>query len=157
MTRHSSLPTIPFTQEAYDQMVNDLATLRAEEQAVLPRLTAAREMGDLSENGAYKYAKFELGRIRREIKRLENLIAQAKVIATPAVTGVIQFGSVVTVTDGTRELVFTMVSQYESDPLKGKISYQSPLGRALMDHRVGEKVTIETPSGSRHYTILAVN
>lgn len=137
-------------------MERRLAELTVELEAVLGRLKVAREMGDLSENGAYKYAKFELGNIRREMRRLEHLLADGYVI-TQTQSDTADFGNVITVSGPRGEMKFLLVSKHESDPAKNKLSPDSPLGRAVYRKKVGEEVFVETPAGQMRYQIVSID
>lgn len=142
-------------------MQEKVAQLEAEREVVMERLVEARAMGDLSENGAYKYAKFELGNIGRQLKRFKGLLASG--FPAPKNTGPkgkIDFGSVVTVQKqdmSKKEKTFTIVSQHESDPSQAMISYESPLGKALMRKQVGETVRVTTPVGESEFIIINIS
>ena len=142
-------------------MEDKVAELEALRKEVMERLVTAREMGDLSENGAYKYAKFELGSIGRQLKRFRGLLENGfPVIQTKGLpSGSVDFGSWVTVqkNDGSnKELKFCIVSKHESEPVAQKIAYSSPMGKAVMRKKAGEVITVATPAGDVSYTILAV-
>lgn len=123
---------------------------------VLIRLKDAREMGDLSENGAYKYAKFELGNIRRELGRLKRLLEGGEVVE-PASGDTVQFGSTVTVVgeNGVTKK-FQLVSKHETNPAEHKISLESPIGVVLHGKKAGQVVVVKTPHGETKYTISLV-
>ena len=144
---------IPFTLAKYQAMQQQVDTLRTELAAVKIRLNEAREMGDLSENGAYKYAKFEIGRINRELRVLTDLLQRGEVvIAGKEVQG--GFGSFVTLLDAVGKTVqYQLVSQYESDPTAGKLSLDSPIAQAIAGKKVGEIIQVPTPRGLLAYTI----
>ncbi|MCA9340699.1 MAG: GreA/GreB family elongation factor [Candidatus Saccharibacteria bacterium] len=148
--------TIPFTQGKFDQMQKRYDFLQTELVAVMARLKAAGEMGDRSENGAYKYAKFELGNIRRESNKLRRLLDQGFVVTSMGGTQTIGFGSQVTVRSGTSTRTFTLVSQFESDPQANLLSAESPLGRAVVGQRQGTTVQVTAPSGTKEYLIEQV-
>jgi transcription elongation factor GreA len=154
------LKTIPFTTAKYKEMQNKVTELEAEREVVMARLVVARGMGDLSENGAYKYAKFELGNIGRQLKRFKNLLAKG--FPAPKNTGgkgLIDFGSTVTVqkiNQSKKERTFSIVSKHESDPSKGSLAFSSPMGKALMRKMVGDIVIVETPSGNHKYKIISI-
>ncbi len=152
---HSSIPRIPFTRSAYEKMQQDVLRLEQEREAVMGRLKVAREMGDLSENGAYKYAKFELGNIHRELRRLKHLIEYGEIVES-AQSNTVEFGSQVTVFSQGKRLQFLLVSQHESDPSQGKLSFQSPIGKALLGHKLGDEVMVTTPLGKVMYKITAI-
>ena len=142
-------------------MQTKVKELEAEREVVMARLVVARGMGDLSENGAYKYAKFELGNIGRQLKRFKNLLANG--FPAPKNTGgkgLIDFGSEVTVQkmDKTKkERTFTIVSKHESDPTKGSLAFSSPMGKVLMRKKTGDIVIVETPTGNQEYKIISIN
>lgn len=147
---------IPYTKEGFEKVQKDYDLLLKKRKEILVRLQAAREMGDLSENGAYTSAKFELRSTDREIRQLKFLL-KFGVITPSNKGGVIDFGSTVTLFDGKDELTFTMVSGYESDPTKQKLSVYSPLGKSIVGKHIGEKVTINTPDGLITYKIIKVS
>lgn len=146
---------IYFTKEGFTKLETDLAALRAKREPTVLRLQAAREMGDLSENGAYKAARFELSDIDRNIRRLTGLLKNAEV--RPAKhDGTIGFGNVVYLTKDDLKISFTLVSKFESDPLLSRLSTESPLGEALIGKRVGETVTVNAPAGLMTYQIVKI-
>ena len=147
--------SIPFTKDAYEKLKADLYALKKRREEVVVRLTAAREQGDLSENGAYKYAKQELGEIGRQMRHLKYQLLFGYA-ATAKSGGVIDFGSTVTIKNDSREITFMLVSEYESNPSEKKLSTSSPIGSAVIGKKVGDTVTIALPNGETSYTIIAV-
>lgn len=131
--------------------------LTAERKEVLVRLKDAREMGDLSENGAYKYAKFELGSISRQLRELRHLLENGEIFVKPASTGVVAFGSTVVLKTNGKEVTYTLVNQHESDPSQGKLSLESPLGTLLLNKKVGETVVLTTAKGQVDYLIEKIS
>jgi len=158
-----TLKTIPFTPQKYKEMQLKVAELEKLREEVMARLIVARGMGDLSENGAYKYAKFELGNIGRQLKRFKRLLEKG--FPAPKNTGpkgLADFGSEVTIektgtTTIKKQKTFMIVSEHESDPSKGKLAYSSPMGKAVMRKKVGDKVNVETPNGVNEWIIIEVN
>ena len=153
------LKTIPFTTQKYKEMQLKVVELEEEREEVMQRLIEARAMGDLSENGAYKYAKFELGNINRQLKRFKGLLAQGfPAPKNTGVTGSIDFGSTVTIQNMQTKKIksFMIVSGHESDPALGKIAYSSPMGKALMRKKVGDEVIVKTPSGDMKISIIKI-
>ena len=146
---------IPFTPSAFIKMQQDVLDLQHEEQEVLGRLKIAREMGDLSENGAYRYAKFELGRIRRELRRLQHLIAHGETVETTS-SDVAGFGNTITVRAADKTVQYQLVSKYESDPQNGKLSMEGPLGQQILGKKVGDTVTVQAPAGAITYSLIAI-
>ncbi len=126
----------------------------------MERLKIAREMGDLSENGAYKYAKFELGRIGRRLRELKFFIENGEPIASTS-HSITEFGARVILLEVTPHnprprLDLTLVSQYESDPMQGKISLESPLGQAIVGKKMGDICVAQSPAGEKTYRIESI-
>jgi transcription elongation factor GreA len=147
---------IPFTQTAYQQLQADFDKLTQERVEVMARLKTAREMGDLSENGAYIYAKMELGRVNREMRRIQHLLDSGHVVHKSSDNTVVQFGCTVTLQAGKMQIQYTVVSMHESDLAAHKLSIESPLGQAIIGRKVGDKVTIHAPAGEVSYSILKI-
>ena len=148
--------SIPFTKDAYEKLQSDLHALKKRREEVVIRLTAAREQGDLSENGAYKYAKQELGDIGRQMRHLKYQLLFGYVAATKS-GGAIDFGSTITIKNDAREITFMLVSEYESNPSEKKLSTSSPIGSSVIGKKVGDIVTVSLPNGSVDYTITQVS
>jgi transcription elongation factor GreA len=147
--------SIPYTKDAYEKLTRDLHALKKRREEVVIRLTAAREQGDLSENGAYKYAKQELGDIGRQMRHLKYQLLFGYI--APATTGgSIGFGNTVTIRNDEREITFMLVSQFEADPAQKKLSTDSPIGAAVVGKKVGEKITVILPNGEVRYTITKI-
>lgn len=150
------IPTIPFTKEAYTQNHTAYDRLKKLRVEVMERLKAAREMGDLSENGAYKYAKFELGDIGRRMRYLKHLLTNGYVAETKHDSATANFGRTVVLKNGDREFMFLLVSEHESDLTQNKLSINSPIGKAIVGKKAGDEVTVETPKGTDNYQILSI-
>lgn len=127
----------------------------------LPRLAndakTAADYGDRSENAEYQAAKSRLRGTHRQILSLEDQIRRASLIKSgPSSSGAIQLGSAVVLeSDGARK-TFEIVGPSETEPTKGRISHQSPLGAALIGHKKGDRIEIQTGAGSKTYTILEI-
>jgi transcription elongation factor GreA len=147
---------IPFTPPAYAQLKAEKYDLLTERKAVIIRLQTAREMGDLSENGAYKYAKQELGDIGRKLRKLNYLLSEGEIIQ-PKEHSVVEFGATVELAGPRGKQTYTIVSEYESNPVERKLAMTSPIGAAIIGKKVGELVTVETPNGEVTYTISAIS
>lgn len=153
----SKKPTpIQFTKEGLAKVKTDLARLNEERKEVLVRLQTAREMGDLSENGAYHAAKFELGTIDRQLRRLRHL-DQVGVVLDTKKKGVVDFGSKVVMDKEGHKLEFTLVNGFESKPAENKLSVISPIGQAILGKKVGETVVIQAPAGNFSLKILKID
>ena len=151
----SSDVTIPFTKAGYQTILDKLDVLNNNRPNILKRLQTAREMGDLSENGAYKAARFELSDTDRQVRRLTYLKIMGRV-AVPRQHVQVEFGNQVTLTKSNGEITYTLVNQYEADPQKFKISVDSPLGQALLGKKAGDQVDFTTPAGPSYFKIKAI-
>ena len=129
-------------QEEYDYLKN------VRRQEVKELLKEARSFGDLSENSEYDEARDQQAKVESRIAELEYLMKNAVIIDTDAVKNVVALGSTVILkyADGTKKQ-YDLVGSNEVDPLHGKISDRSPIGTAIIGHKKGEKVTVETPVG----------
>jgi len=146
---------ILFTQAGYTQLKVKREELLVKREEVLIALQRAREMGDLSENGAYTAARFELSNTDRELRRVEHNLKYGKVIE-PTRDGVIGFGSVVTVELKGQEYTYTLVGTEESDPQKNILSLESPIGRALQGKREGEMARVIMPDRELEYQVKKI-
>lgn len=146
---------IKLTQEKYSESKLEKAKLQKDRVEILVRLQKAREMGDLSENGAYTAAKSELRDTDRKLRHLERLLRWGVVIKSTK-DGKIQFDSKVILNNGSKDLNFHLVSGFESDPLKGKLSVYSPLGKALQGKTINQSVTVSAPKGEITYLIKSI-
>jgi transcription elongation factor GreA len=139
-------------QKEYDEMLN---TKRPE---VVERLSAAREMGDLSENAEYTAAREELAFIDGRLEELEELLKQAELISDDKhKTQAVDLGSQVVVKIGEKKETFTVVGEWEADPVEKKISHESPLGKALLGKAVGDSIEVEAPAGKMIYKIVSIS
>jgi transcription elongation factor GreA len=123
--------------------------------AMAARIKAARELGDLSENAEYHIAKEDQAHLETRIKRLRERLRGAEVVEVDRSAAGFAFGRTAEVTDvesGERN-VWTLVGATEADLAEGRLSAESPVGRALRDAPVGETVTIETPRGERVFRV----
>lgn len=148
---------IPMTEEALRRLHEKLVRLKeALPKLILDTKTAA-DYGDRSENAEYQAAKSKLRSTHRQILIIENQIKRAAVIKSgPNASGVIRLGSIVVLGVGGAEKTFQILGSYETDPDKGRISDQSPLGAALMNHKRGDVVTLKTGNGVLAYKVLEI-
>src|SRR5512145_1335595 len=139
-----------------DRLKHLTETRRAEVAERLRR--ALEEGGDLSENAEYEDAKNEQAFVEGEIMRLEGILSTAQIIQTPGNKDIVGLGTHVTVTEkGTNEKeVYHLVGSAEANPREGKISSESPLGKALMGAKVGDQVTVNAPDGPIVFVIKAI-
>ena len=148
--------TIRFTEEGFRKIQEEYQRLLEDRKDAVDALRTAREMGDLSENAAYKVARQRLSQTDSRLRHLKKLLLTGKV-TLESFMGVVAFGTKVTVgkDDGTQD-TYTIVEGFESDPTVGKLSTSSPIGKALLGKKTGEKVKIIVPSGSVSLKILNI-
>ena len=156
-----AIEKIKMSQAQYDKIKADLdymETVRTRE--VAEQLKEARGFGDLSENSEYDEAKSEQGKLYSKIAELHNLLENAEIVEADVVEqGVVGLGSKVTVLDVefNEEETFQIVGSQEANPMEGKLSEESPIGRGLLGHKEGETVVVKAPAGEMQFKILAVN
>ena len=151
---------IPMTAEGLAPLEAELRQLRTvDRHAVIKAISEAREHGDLSENAEYHAAREKQSFIEGRISELEDIVSRADVIDVSKLSGsVVRFGAFVTLADDDtdEESTYQVVGPYEADLAKGKISVQSPLGRALIGKSKGDNVEVITPGGGKAYEVIAV-
>ena len=123
--------------------------------AVAERIKTAREFGDLSENAEYSAARQEQEKAESRIAEIENILENVDVIEQPKKKDVVELGNTVTLSN-TSKKVFTIVGSVEANPSEGKISDESPIGKALLGKKLGEKVEIVTPAETTTYKISKI-
>lgn len=155
LQRHSSLKSIKITKEASDKYEKELEEKEEEREKILVRVQDARSKGDLSENGAYKYAKFELRNTDRRLRYLRKMLFFGEVTEARS-DGVVGFGSKVVVENNGKQMEFMLVGSQESDPMKKKLSDKSPIGKKVLGKKVGDEFELETAGGEMSYKILKV-
>jgi transcription elongation factor GreA len=145
------------TPEGRKKMEEELEMRKTEmRKKIAVIIKEAKEQGDLSENAEYTEAKRQQADNERRIMELENQIRTSQVASFIKGSTAIQMGSKVRLKINGDEQAFGIVGSNEADPLNGKISNESPLGKVLMGKNAGEKVTAATPSGEKEYEILEV-
>jgi transcription elongation factor GreA len=153
------MPPSFLTRSGYEQLKQDLEYLRTvKRQEVAERLHEAIEGGELIEDAEYEAAKNEQAFVEGRIQELEMLLANARIIEEEhGKMDIVQVAATVTVQeDGQETEEYTIVGPAEANPRKGRISNESPLGRALLDHKAGDRVRVDAPGGSFFVTILKV-
>ncbi len=138
--------------------LDNLKTVRRKENTAAIKM--ARSFGDLSENSEYDEARNEQAEIESRIVEIENMLNNAKVIDEDNIdTDVVSVGSKVTVMDmeDKTEEEYLIVGSTEADPMNGKISDESPVGSALLGHKIDEVVTVEAPLGKMEYKIVKIS
>jgi transcription elongation factor GreA len=153
---HPNAKKISFTPEGFTTLKKEQEELLVQRPIAVTELKKAREMGDLSENGAYKGAKALVGHIDSRLRHLAHLIAHADVRVSGQ-KGIVDLDAYVVVTDDIEERKFHIVGEHEASPMDGKISHRSPIGSKLMGRKEGERVEIQTPRGIIIYTIVKIS
>ena len=145
------------TKEGLDKLATELEELRTVRRAeVAERIKYAKDFGDISENAEYEAAKNEQGMLEGRILTLEMMVRNAAIIEQAEVGGVVQVGSTVEVKDEFGTQAFTIVGPAEVDVTSGRISMESPVGKALLGRRIGEKVEVQSPGGVRELKVTAL-
>ncbi|MCX7856109.1 MAG: transcription elongation factor GreA [Anaerolineae bacterium] len=148
------------TAEGIEELRRELDYLVNVRRPELARiLRRAIQQGDLSENADYIAAKEEQGFLEGRIQQIETMLRNAVLIESNGPAGIVDVGSRVTVLEEGRETpeVFQIVGPAEADPLKGKVSHESPLGQALLGCRAGDVVTVDAPAGPLTFRVLEVS
>ncbi len=149
---------VPMLAEGYEKLTAELKLLREERPKIVEAIEEARAHGDLSENAEYHAAKERQGQVEAQIGDLESKISRAQIIDPTTLSGNrVVFGATVTVLDeDDKPLRYQIVGQAESDAKNGRISFDSPLGRALIGKSVGDEVEVTVPSGEKFFLIEKV-
>ncbi|MEC3910880.1 transcription elongation factor GreA [Sphingobium sp. CR2-8] len=151
----ATVEKMPMLQMGYDKLNTQLRELKAERPLIVDAIEEARAHGDLSENAEYHAAKERQGQVEATINDLEDKLSRAQVIDPKTLSGdKIIFGATVTLLDeDDKPVKYQIVGQAEADAKQGMISYNSPLGRALIGRTVGEDVEVSVPSGDKFYSV----
>lgn len=154
------MPNNFLTREGFQKLQEELDYLRTvKRQEVANRLHEAMEGGELIENAEYEAAKNEQAFVEGRIQELDILLASAKIIEDNGKkkSDTVQLGSKVTMKEGNFEAeTFSIVGAAEANPREGKISNESPIGKAILGHKVGDSVKVETPGGTYTVKILKI-
>jgi transcription elongation factor GreA len=135
------------TKEGIEELKAELSDLLEQRMPIAERIKNAREFGDLAENAEYTSALSEKERNETRIAEIEHILQNGEVIKKPRTDNKVQLGSTVTLKEGSKTKEFTVVGTVEADPLNGKISDESPIGKALLGKKEGEKVEIQNGGG----------
>ena len=152
----ASAEKVPMLAEGHQKLSEELKRLKSiERPAIVEAIEEARAHGDLSENAEYHAAKERQGQVEATIADLEDRLSRALVIDPTTLGGdKVVFGATVTLIDeDDKKVRYQLVGQTEADARVGRISYNSPLGRALIGRQVGEEVEVSTPSGDKYFEI----
>ena len=154
------LDPVPISKTGYNRLKEELDQLeKTELPAVMQRVAEAREMGDLKENGEYISGREQQGFLVGRIRELRGMLNRSDIVdCTKAETDHAAFGTVVTLLDldTQKKVVYQLLGPDEADTDTGSISVQSPIGRAILGLSVGEKASVETPRGDRHFEVVDI-
>src|SRR3982751_2617285 len=155
----ATVDKMPMLAEGYEKLTTEVRHLKmVERPAVIDAIEEARGHGDLSENAEYHAAKERQGQIEAQIADIEDRLSRAMVIDPTTLSGdKVVFGATVHLIDeNDKPIKYQIVGQTEADAKSGRISYSSPLGRALIGRKVDDEVEVSTPSGDRYFLVSRV-
>jgi transcription elongation factor GreA len=155
----ATVDKMPMLAEGYERLTNEVRHLKSVERiSIIEAIEVARGHGDLSENAEYHAAKERQGHVEAQIAEMEDRLSRAMVIDPKSLSGdKVIFGATVRLKDEDGKTVtYQVVGQTEADAKIGRISYSSPLGRALIGRTVGDEVEVSAPSGDKYYVIKKV-
>ena len=154
----ASVEKLPMLAEGYERLTAELKALREERPRIVDAIEEARAHGDLSENAEYHAAKERQGHVEAQIADLEDRVSRANIIDPTTLSGdKVIFGATVTLLDEEDKPVrYQIVGPYEADARVGRISYNSPLGKALIGRRADDEVEVTVPSGERFYVVQGI-
>jgi len=147
--------TIIVTAEGFDKLKRELAERLERRKQIASKIEYAKSLGDLSENFEYQEAKEDQSFNESRIMELEAMISRS-VVSDTGDTSSVTLGATITVTADGKSKKFTIVSFNEAEPAKGLISNASPIGMALLNRKIGDAVTIQTPRGAVHYVVTDI-
>lgn len=145
------------TQDGVNELQAELDSLVAKRTDIADAIKSARELGDLAENSEYQSALAEKDRNEARISEIQNILQNVEIIKKPRGDSKIQLGSSVKLKNDGKTKEFQVVGTVEADPLNGKISDESPIGRALIGKKEGDSVEIQTPSETATYKIVDIS
>jgi transcription elongation factor GreA len=151
----ATVEKLPMLADGYERLIAELKALREERPRIVDAIEEARAHGDLSENAEYHSAKERQGQVEASIADLEDRVSRAQIIDPTSLSGDrIIFGATVTLLDDDEKAVrYQIVGPYEADAKIGRISYNSPLGKALIGRRVEDEIEVSVPAGDRFYVV----
>lgn len=146
------------TKQGVAELKAELEELIAQRAAIAERIKTAREFGDLGENMEYTAARQEQERNENRVAEIEHILQNVQVITEPSSNGKVMLGSTVKLkSEGGKTKEFQVVGTVEADPLEGKISDESPLGKAVLGKKKGDDVEIKTPSETATYKVVEIS
>jgi len=154
----ATVEKLPMLAEGYEKLTRELKLLKEERPTIVEAIEEARAHGDLSENAEYHAAKERQGQVEATISDLEGKLSRAQIIDPTTLSGDrIVFGATVTLIDEDEKPVkYQIVGEAEADARKGRISYSSPMGRALISRLLDDEVEVSVPSGDKFYVVSKI-
>jgi transcription elongation factor GreA len=154
----ATVDKMPMLAEGYEKLQHDVRQLKLERPSIIDAIEEARAHGDLSENAEYHAAKERQGQVEAMIADIEDRLSRALVIDPTTLSGdKVVFGATVVLLDeNDKKIKYQIVGETEADAKGGRISYASPLGRALIGRSVGDEVEFSAPSGDKYYEIKKI-
>ena len=154
----ATVDKLPMLAEGYEKLSRELKLLKEERPLIVEAIEEARAHGDLSENAEYHAAKERQGQVEATIADLEGKLSRAQIIDPTTLSGdKIVFGATVTLLDeDDKPVKYQIVGEAEADARKGRISYSSPLGRALIGRQLDDEVEVSVPSGDKFYLVSKI-
>ena len=151
----ASVEKMPMLAEGYERLTAEIKALREERPLIVDAIEEARAHGDLSENAEYHAAKERQGQVEATIGDLEDKMSRAQIIDPTMLSGDrIIFGATVTLfDDDDKPVKYQIIGPYEADAKAGRISYKSPLGKALIGRKVKDEIEVTVPSGDKFYLV----
>ena len=147
--------TYQITEAGKRELEVELEELKSQRGEIADKIAAARDFGDLSENAEYDAAREEQGLVETRIAEIEDILQNSEIIkATKSST--VSLGSTVDLESKDKQVTYKIVGPVEANPLEGKISNESPIGKQLMGKKVGDKATIVTPKGETEYQVISI-
>lgn len=148
---------IYISKEGLEKLKTELSLIEGTKlKAIAKKIAEAKDLGDLAENSEYHEAKQEQAFLAGKAQELRYKVKHARIISNSNSSGIIAVGANVKISVAGQEKDFSLVGSDESDPANGKISIDSPIGRALLNHKAGDKVQVTTPAGQTEYSIVEV-
>ncbi|MCG6120144.1 transcription elongation factor GreA [Blastomonas sp.] len=154
----ATVDKLPMLAEGYEKLSRELKLLKEERPLIVEAIEEARAHGDLSENAEYHAAKERQGQVEATIADLEGKLSRAQIIDPTTLSGnKVVFGATVTLLDeDDKPVKYQIVGEAEADARKGRISYSSPLGRALIGRLLDDEVEVSVPSGDKFYVVSKI-
>ena len=154
----ASVEKLPMLAEGYERLIAELKALREERPKIVDAIEEARAHGDLSENAEYHAAKERQGQVEMMISDLEDKVSRSQIVDPTSLTSdKVIFGATVSLLDDDDKPVkYQIVGPYEADAKIGRISYNSPLGKALIGRKAGEEIEVTVPAGDKFYSVKKI-